>query len=60
MIKNDDECKTFGHIICFDIKPSSQICVSLSLLYYFITNPNFVYWCAALSGTVWYSILIVQ
>jgi len=62
MISNDDENKTFGHNICFDIKLSSKnLCTFfLAVIYFFITNQNFVYWCAALSGTVRYSMLIVQ
>ncbi len=61
MIKNDDEYKTFD-IICFDIKLSSKfLCTFFSFdVIYFLLLTEFVYWCAALSGTVWYSMLIVQ
>ncbi len=59
MISNDDEYKTFGHIICFDIK-LPIFCVPFPCCnIFFITNQNFVYCCTTLSGTVLYSMLIV-
>ncbi len=53
-------------IICLISNYHPNFCVpffpliNFSFDKFFITNQNFVYWCTALSGTVWYSMLIVQ